>query len=403
MGLWRFEAYTRDGKREVGSVEATTRSEVRKHLRLNGLRPKKIDPPSILEFDIGEWMVDQGLASAFGPKELLTFTKQLGIMVDAGVPIVETLEILQKQEKNISLRKSIKKISSAVKEGKTIAEAMEPEPGFDKLYCNLIKAGEAGGVLDEILQKLTIHIEKSEKIKTQIKSAMTYPAIVTVVGIAVVWGMLTFVVPQFVNMLNEGGKEIPGITLFVINASDFIAKYTIYFIPGLFIFIAIMSNWIKTPTGKFIFDRAFMNAPIFGGIIVKGNLAAFCRTLSTMLSSGVSLIDALDICIETIDNKVIAEDLKVVRKKVVEGKSLTEPLDRISYFPPLVVQMVRVGEQTGQIDNMLDKVAVVFEDEVNVLVDNMTKLIEPLIIVVLGGIVAVILLAMYLPMFSAAA
>jgi type IV pilus assembly protein PilC len=402
MGQWKYEAFDRDGKREVGTVDASERSEVRKFLRTRGLRPKKIEPPSILEFDIGEWMVENGFAQAFGAKQLLMFTKQLTIMIEAGVPIIEALEILYKQEKNLALKKSVKQVSSSVKEGKTISEAMEKEKGFDKLYCNLIKAGEAGGVLDVILKKLTTHLEKSEKIKSQVKSAMTYPFIVSLVGGGVIWAMLVFVVPQFVAMLNDTGKEIPAVTQFVIDVSDALGKYSVYGVPALILLVFMIKSWTKTPTGKIVYDKVFMRLPLFGGIVIKGNLSSFTRTLGTMLSSGVSLVDALDICIETIDNGVISEDLKTVKKKVVEGKSLTEPLEKIEYFPPLVVQMVRVGEQTGQIDNMLEKVADVFEDEVNELVGNMTKLIEPLIIVVLGGIVALILVAMYLPMFSAA-
>jgi type IV pilus assembly protein PilC len=402
MGIWRYEAFDGQGKRETGSVDAASRPEVRKFLRTRGLRPRKITPPSILEFDVTEWLVDQGLATAFGPKELLSFTKQLGIMVEAGVPIIEGLEILYKQEKNTSLKKSVKQITVSVREGKTIAEAMEKEKGFDKLYCNLIKAGESGGILDSILSKLTTHLEKSEKIKTQIKSAMTYPVIVSIVGGGVIWGMLVFVVPQFVSMLTDTGKAIPEITQLVIDASDFLGNYSVYGVPLFVLFIMIVKAWKKTPTGKVVYDKIFMKVPIFGGIVIKGNLASFCRTLGTMLSSGVSMIEALDICIETIDNGVIASDLKQVRKKVIEGKSMTEPLGKIDYFPPLVVQMVRVGEQTGQIDQMLERVADVFEDEVNELVDNMTKLIEPFIIVVLGGIIALILVAMYMPMFSAA-
>lgn len=402
MAQWRYEAFSKDGKRESGSIDASSRDEVRKFLRSKGLRPKKITPPSVLEFDIGEWMVDQGLASAFGPKELLTFTKQLAIMIDAGVPIIDGLEILQRQEKNPSLKKSIKNITTNVREGKTISESMEKENGFDKLYCNLIKAGESGGVLDTILDKLVYHLEKAEKIKSQIKSAMTYPLIVSIVGGGVIWGMLVFVVPQFVDMLKSSGKAIPDVTQFVIDTSDFLADYSLYGIPALILAAFAVKSWRETPSGKEIYDRVFMVLPIFGGIVIKGNLASFCRTLGTMLSSGVSLIDALDICIETIDNGVIAKDLKTVRKSVVEGKSLTEPLKKIDYFPPLVTQMVRVGEQTGQIDKMLEKVAGVFEEEVNNLVENMTKLIEPMIIVVLGGIVALILVAMYMPMFTAA-
>jgi len=402
MGQWKWEGLDKAGKRTMGNIEASSEKEARKLLRAQGNRIKKITPPSILEFDLGEWMVEKGFAKAFGTKELCHFTKQLSIMINAGVPIIQALEILFKSEKNPSLKKSVKAIARDVGEGLTIAEAMQKQKGFDKLYCNLVKAGESGGILDTILEKLSIHMDKQQKTKAQIKSAMSYPAIVTLVGIGVIWGLMVFVVPQFVGMLADTGQEMPWITKLVIDCSDFFGEHTVTVAPILFIGCVFLSSFIKTPTGKILFDKFMMNLPIFGGVIIKGNLSSFARTLSTMLGSGVSLIDSLDICIDTIDNSVIASDLKNVRKKVVEGKTLTEPLIKIDYFPDMVAQMIRVGEQTGNVDQMLEKVADVFEDEVNTLVEGMTKMIEPIIIVVLGGIVAGVLVAMYLPMFMAA-
>ena len=245
-------------------------------------------------------------------------------------------------------------------------------------------------------------MEKQEKTKSQIKSAMMYPTIVVCVGMLVVWGMMVFVVPQFTGMLKESGQQIPWITQFVMDVSDFFGKYTPIMVPGAFVGGIFLSSYIKTPLGKISWDNFSMRMPLFGGIVIKGNLSSFSNTLSTLLSAGVSLIDALDICIETLDNTVIAKDIKEVKKKVVEGKTLTEPLSKIEYFPELVTQMIRVGEQTGQIDQMLARVAEVFESEVDTLVSGMTKLIEPMIIVVLGGIIATILVAMYLPMFMSA-
>ena len=347
-------------------------------------------------------MVDKGLAKAIGTNEITGFTKQLAIMIGAGVPILQSLEILGRAEKNPSLRAAIKKIGADVGEGKTIAEAMQTQKGFDKLYCNLVKAGEAGGILEQILKKLATHMEKSQKTKAQIKSAMMYPSIVCLVGAVVIWGMMVFVVPQFTGMLTESGQAIPWITQFVIDTSNFFSKYSPIMVPAFIVGLASFISYIKTPTGKIFWDNFSMRLPLFGKIIIKGNLSAFSNTLATLLGAGVSLIDALDICIETLDNEVIANDLREVKKKVVEGKTLTEPLSKIEYFPELVTQMIRVGEQTGQIDQMLTRVAEVFEDEVDTLVSGMTKMIEPLIIVVLGGIIATILVAMYLPMFMSA-
>lgn len=402
MGNWRWQGLDRNGKRSQGVIDASSEREVRVLLRGQGIRVTKVNPPSLLEFDIGEWMVEKNLVSAVGTKELCSFTKQLAIMVGAGIPILQCLEILYKAEKNPVLRKAVKNIHREVGEGQTLAQSMEKQRGFTRLYCNLVKAGEAGGILDGILNKLAQHMDKHEKIKSQIKGAMTYPAIVVVVGGGVIWGLMVFVVPQFVGMLTETGQEIPAITKAVIDTSDFLQEHTTTALPVLVVLFIVFKSWVKTPSGKYLFDRTMMRLPLFGGILIKGNLGAFARTLSTVLSSGISLIDSLEICIDTIDNGVIAQDIRMVKKKVIEGKTLTEPLTKIDYFPEMVSQMIRVGEQTGNVDQMLEKVADVFEDEVNELIGNMTKLIEPLIIVVLGGIIAAILVAMYLPMFMSA-
>lgn len=402
MGIYKYEGIDTNGKKVIGQIDATSEKEVRKLMRAQSVRVKKIIPPSLLEFDLGAWMVEKGLATAVSNKELCTFTKQLSVMISAGVPILQSMEILYRSEKNPTLKLSIKKIATEVGEGKTIAEAMSSQRGFDKLYCNLVKAGEAGGILDQILKKLAVHMDKQEKTKAQIKSAMMYPSVVVSVGAGVIWAMMVFVVPQFTGMLKESNQEVPWITQFVIDVSNFMGTYTPIMIPAVIVLIALLVSYIKTPAGKIMWDNFSMRIPVFGGIIIKGNLSSFANTLATLLGAGVSLIDALDICIETIDSSVIAQDLKEVKKKVTEGKTLTEPLGKIPYFPELVTQMIRVGEQTGQIDEMLARVAEVFEEEVDNLVTGMTKMIEPLIIVVLGGIIATILVAMYLPMFMSA-
>ena len=402
MAKWTWEGFSKDGKRAAGQVDAKNEQEVKRALRAMGIRPKKINPPSILEFDLGEWMVDKGIAAPFGANDLSMFTKQLSIMINAGVPILQSLEILGKQQKNSTLRRAVKNIHTKVGEGKTLAESMQEERGFDRLFCNLVKAGEAGGILDQILQKLADHMERQEKTKKQIKSAMTYPGIVTIIGIAVVWGLMVFVVPQFQDMLRDTGQELPLITQLVVSFSKLAQKWTLYVLPLAFVGIVMLNQYRKTPTGKVIFDRFFMVMPLFGSVVVKGNLSSFFRTLSTLITSGVSLVDALDICVEVIDNVVISQDVKSIKKAVIQGKTFTEPLLKISYAPEMIGQMIRVGEQTGAMDSMMAKVSVVLEEEVNGLVENMTKLIEPLVLVVLGGAVAIILVAMYLPIFMAA-
>lgn len=402
MPKYRYVGFTGDGKKIENSIEAETVRDAKRMLRRQNIRPTKIMEPSFFEADLGQFLVDKGLARPFGRVELMRFTRQLSILINAGVPILECMEILHKQEQNMVLKKVIKNISTQVEEGKSLFDAMVQQQGFDKLYCALVKAGESAGILDSILNKLAEFLEKAEKLKKQVKSALTYPVIVIIVGIAVVFGLMTFVVPQFVGILKESNQEIPWVTQTVIDISAFFQNYTLLLIAGLVAFTMIFLNFIKTTEGKKAWDKFTMKVPLFGMLIIKGNLGSFTRTLATMLTAGVPIIDSLEICIETLDNTQIAKDLTKVRKAVIEGKSITDPLARIAYFPPLVTQMIKVGESTGNLDQMLLKVADVFEEEVEELVGNMTKLIEPLILVVLGGIIGFVLIAMYLPIFMSA-
>ena len=402
MPKFKYVGFTADGKKVENSVEAETVRDAKKILRRQNIRPTKVIEPSFFEADLGQFLVDKGLAKPFGRADLMRFTRQLSILINAGVPILECLEILYKQEQNPVLKRVLKNISMQVEEGKSLFDAMSGQQGFDKLYCALVRAGESAGILDSILVKLAEFLEKAEKLKKQVKSALTYPVIVVFVGIVVIFGLMTFVVPQFVGMLKESNQEIPWVTQVVIDTSAFFQSYTLLLIAGLVAAFMLFVNFIKTKEGKQAWDRFTMRAPLFGGLVIKGNLGAFTRTLATMLAAGVPIIDSLEICIDTLDNTQIAKDLTKVRKAVIEGKSITEPLSRIHYFPPLVTQMIKVGESTGNIDQMLIKVADVFEEEVEDLVANLTKMIEPLILVVLGGIIGFVLIAMYLPIFMSA-
>jgi type IV pilus assembly protein PilC len=402
MPKFKYVGFTAQGKKVENSIEADTDREAKKILRRQGIRTTKLTAPSFFEADLGQWMMDKGLAKPFGRAELMRFTRQLAILINAGVPILEGLEILQKQEQNMVLKRVVKSVSMQVEEGKSLFDALSSQPGFDKLYCALVKAGESAGILDTILNKLAEFLEKQEKLKKQVKSALTYPVIVVLVGIVVIFGLMTFVVPQFVGMLKESNQEIPWVTQVVMDVSAFFQNYTLLLIAGLIAGSMFCLNYIKTKEGKSQWDRFTMKAPLFGMLIIKGNLGNFTRTLATMLTAGVPIIDSLEICIDTLDNTQIAKDLAKVRLAVIEGKSITEPLSRITYFPPLVTQMMKVGESTGNLDNMLVKVADVFQDEVEELVGNLTKLIEPIILVVLGGIIGFVLIAMYLPIFMSA-
>lgn len=402
MPKFKYVGFTADGKKVENSIDANTLLDAKKLLRRQRIRATKIQAPSIFETDLGEFMVEKGLARPFGRVELMRFTRQLSILINAGVPILECMEILHKQEQNMVLKKVIKNITMQIEEGKSLYDAMSDQNGFDRLYCALVRAGESAGILDSILVKLAEFLERAEKLKKQVKSALTYPAIVVFVGIIVLFGLMTYVVPQFVDILKDSNQEVPWVTQVVMDISNFFQNYTLLLIAGMMAMAMLFLNFIKTKEGKQVWDRVAMKAPLFGMLIIKGNLGSFTRTLSTMLAAGVPIIDSLEICIDTLDNTQIAKDLTKVRKAVIEGKSITEPLGRITYFPPLVTQMIKVGESTGNLDQMLIKVADVFEDEVEELVANLTKLIEPLILVGLGGMIGFVLIAMYLPIFMSA-
>jgi type IV pilus assembly protein PilC len=404
MANYKWIGFTKDGKKTNGEIEADSEKQAKMFLRRQGIKPREVQAPSPFEIDLGRLLVDRGIIKPFKQEELVKFTTQLSTLINAGVPILECMEILSKQQKNPFLKSIIKKISDDVGGGKSLYEALEvhSSKGFGKLYVNLVKAGEAGGILDTILEKLGKHMENQERIRGAVKGAMMYPAIVSVVGTGVVIGLMVFVVPQFVGMLTDSGQAIPWVTQVVIDTSEIFQKYTLLMLPILAALIIFILSYIKTPEGKVIYDRVVMKTPMFGQLVVKSNLASFTRTLSTMLSSGVSIIESLEICIETLDNTQIAKDIEKVRKAVTEGKSITEPLTRISYFPDLVAQMIKVGESTGNLDSMLLKVSDVFERELEVIIGTLTKMIEPLILVGLGGVIGFVMIAMYLPMFMSA-
>lgn len=401
-GKFKYEGVNAEGKKVAGEIDGKDARQVKRMLRRQGIRAKKVTAPSPFDIDLGMLMVEKGFVKPFGKMELNRFTRQLSILIDAGVPILECMEILAKQEKNPSLRVAIKQVMEDVGGGKSLYEGMSAQKGFDKLYCSLVKAGEAAGILDTILNKLAEFMEKQDAIRKKIKGALTYPVIVLVIGLLVTWGLMVFVVPQFVDMLKESNQEIPGVTQFVMDASNFFQEYTLLMLPAIAVGAFLFANFIKTKEGKVRWDRLTMKAPVFGNIIIKGDLSGFTRTLATMLSAGVDLLEALEVCISTVDNTQIQKDLNGVRQAVIKGKSITEPLGRIKYFPPLVNQMVKVGESTGNLDEMLIKVADVFEQETEELIENMTKLIEPAILVGLGGMIGTVLIAMYLPIFMSA-
>jgi type IV pilus assembly protein PilC len=402
MPKFRWVGFTREGKKLSGITDAATKRDLKLSMKREGVRIVKCQEPGLMETDLDQIFLQMGLTKAFTQKELSKFTKQLSILLNSGVPILESFEILYKQEKNPTFKNIIKQVAQDVGGGSMLNEALGKQPGFNKLYCALVKAGEAAGILDMILNKLSEFMEKQQKLKSQVKGALMYPTIVVIVGVAVVYAMMVFVVPQFQEMIESSGQEMPQVTQIVIDTSEFLQAYTLKAIPVFAILFFIFNKWKVSKAGKPVFDEFTMKLPVFGGIIIKGNLASFTKTLATMLGAGVPLIEALEICIETLDNSRMAEDLEEVRVAVMEGKSITEPLKQIEYFPEMVGQMVKVGEATGSLDQMLEKVSAVFEDEVEELLGTATKLMEPIILVGLGGVIGFIMIAMYLPMFKGA-
>lgn len=399
---FKYEGITREGKKISGEMEAQDSSEVKKVLRRSGIRTTKIQAPSIFDADFNQLIGGLLGAKGFSNKDLVRFTSQLSTLIDAGVPIVQALEILHKQEKSIGLKKAVKSVAKQVSEGKSLHDAMTATGAFDRLFCYMVKAGETGGILDQVMAKLSLFLEKKQALMKKVKSAMTYPAIVTVVGVGVVTFLLAYVVPMFVDMIKESKQEIPFITQLVMDFSQFIQDYFML-LAATFIGGAIgIIYGLKTPQGKAIYDDLMLKLPIFKDLAIKSNLSTMTQTLSTLIGAGIPILDALDICVDTIDNGIIARDIAKVRLAVANGKNMTDPLKRVIYFPALITQMIEVGESTGKLESMLHKVSKILEIEVEGAIQTITSLIEPLILVVLGGAIAVVMVAMYLPIFMSA-
>jgi len=335
------------------------------------------------------------------PKDIAIFTRQFSVMIDAGLPLVQCLDILGQQQSNKAFQKVILQVRQDVEAGSSLAEAMRKHPqAFDNLYVNMVAAGEAGGILDTILQRLAKYIEKAVKLKAQVKSAMIYPTAVVTIAVVVVYVILWKVIPVFASLFEGLGAQLPFLTQVVVTASNFVGRFwwLIFLLVGSTIYA--VRYYYKTPAGRYQIDKFLLKLPVMGMLLRKIAVARFCRTLGTLLSSGVAILESLDITARTSGNAVIEEAILHVRKEVEEGKALAEPLARTEQFPPMVCQMIGVGEQTGAMDTMLSKIADFYEDEVDLAVEGMMALIEPVMIAFLGVVIGVIVVAMYLPMFS---
>jgi type IV pilus assembly protein PilC len=337
-------------------------------------------------------------------KDLVIFTRQFSTMIDAGLPLVQGLNILGEQTENKTFRNMLKKITKDVEGGSTLADALGKHPKvFDSLFVNLIAAGEVGGILDTILQRLATYIEKAEKLKSQIKGAMTYPIVVVGIAIIVIAVIMIFVIPVFQDMFSSFGKALPVPTQIVVAMSEFIKGNIHYMIGGLIVFVWVFRRYRRTSSGKRNIDSILLKLPIFGELIKKVAVARFTRTLGTMVSSGVPILDALEITAKTAGNVIVEEVIFDARSSIAEGQTIADPLSETDIFPGMVTQMISVGESTGALDAMLEKIADFYDDEVDATVSAMTSMLEPLLMLFLGGSIGGLVVAMYLPIFQMAA
>lgn len=342
-------------------------------------------------------------AQAVTTKEIVVFTRMFSVMIDAGLPLVQCLEILSNQQENAQFKKVLIDIKGSVEGGSTFAESLGRWPDvFDELFVNLVAAGEVGGILDTILNRLSGFMEKSEKLKGEVKGALTYPIAVIVIALIIVTGLLVFIVPIFEDMFSSFGSALPMPTQIVVNMSDFLAAHGIKLLIGIFATLFALKRYYKTKSGQLIMDRIFLKLPVFGDILRKTAVARFTRTLGTMMSSGVPILEALEIVAKTAGNKVIEAAIMKARESLSEGKTLAEPLQETGVFPGMVTQMISVGEATGAMDSMLNKIADFYEDEVDAAVGTLTALIEPMLMAFLGVVVGGLVIALYLPIFSLA-
>ncbi|MFL5349428.1 MAG: type II secretion system F family protein [Hyalangium sp.] len=392
---WLWEAKTKGGETKKGEMEAGDAEAVNARLKSLGLNPVKVKKKPI-EINIS-------IGSGVTGKDILVFTRQFATMIDAGLPLVQCLDILGSQMDNPAFKKVVFQIKGKVEQGSTFADALKDHPKvFDELFVQLCAAGEVGGILDTILNRLAAYREKAEKLKRKVKSAMTYPAIVILVAIGVTALLLLKVTPVFAKMFADFGSALPAPTQFVVDTSEWLQKYIMHLLISIGSVVFFFWWTYNNPKGRKILDKVVLKLPLFGSVIRKVAVARFTRTLGTMISSGVPILDALDVTAKTAGNRTVEEAIYYVRGKIAEGKNIAGPLLETGVFPSMVVQMIGVGEATGAMDAMLNKIADFYDDEVDTAVAGLTAMIEPLLMVFLGGVVGGFLIAMYLPIFSIA-
>jgi type IV pilus assembly protein PilC len=398
MAEFAWEARSRAGELRKGVMEADGPEIVEQRLRQQQLNPVGIKRQArVLSLQFG---------SGVKTKDLVTFSRLFATMIDAGLPIVQCLEILAGQQANKIFAGVLRDVKTAVEQGASFSDALRRHPKvFDELFVNLVEAGELGGILDTILSRLSVYLEKRQKLQRQLRGAMIYPSIVIFIAMGVMTVLLTFVIPAFENMFKDfgGGKDaMPKLTQMMIGISHNFVSYFPIFLVIIVLFSVGGSYLYRQPKGKYQVHRALLKIPIVGSVLRKIAVARFTRTLGTLLQSGVPILDALEICAKTAGNVIIEQAIMFVRARISEGKNMGEPLAETRAFPDMVVQMISVGEQTGALDQMLNKIADFYEEETDIAVAGLTSAIEPILMVGVGGMVGVVLMAMYLPIFSLA-
>ncbi len=394
MPQFEWSGTKRSGESVSGVMAADNKDAVIQNLRKQQIAVTKVKEKG-KEFALPKF--GGGVSS----KDLAVFTRQFSVMIDAGLPITQCLEILGSQQENKFFQKIIFAVREDVEGGANLSDALKRHPKvFDALYCNLIAAGEAGGILDTILQRLSVYIEKNVKLKAAVKSAMIYPVVVVVVAILIVAVIMWKVIPTFGSLFAGLGAKLPLPTRIVINISNFLGAW--WWLIGLTIVIIVVAirTYYATPGGRYNLDKFQLHIPVLGVVLKKIAVARFCRTLGTLVSSGVPILEGLEITAKTSGNAIIEEAIMKTRKSVEEGKTIVEPLQATGLFPGMVTQMIGVGEATGALDAMLSKVADFYEDEVDEAIANLMSLLEPIIIVFLGGAIGGIVIAMYMPLFT---
>lgn len=409
MPEYQYQGVDKGGKRVKGNVTATSEGDLRMILRAQGIRPVRIGKTSALNLDLSTIFrrFVSGQAGSGGPGlahvSLVIFTRQLQVLLSSGVPVVQGLQILGEQATDANLRNIVLSLREKVSAGAYLWEAMAGYPNaFPRIYISLIRAGESSGSIDQMMRRLSRYLEDAERLRKMVKSAMMYPTIVVSIGVGVIGVMLIFVIPKFEELLTSAGQELPGPTRFVIDSSHFLVNNIGALTLGTGATIFMVVRYVKSTEGRAMLDRLLFRAPIFGELMQKSSTARFCRTMQTLLNSGVNLIDAIDICRATVNNAVMEEAIAKIRGEIEGGKTLGRVVMDLPVFPKMAAQMIGVGESTGNLDKMLEKVADFYEEDVEGLVGGLTKLLEPLILVFLGGAVGGLLIAMYLPIFKLA-